>query len=119
MSETTQRVSDLKEEEQQQSKNKPCSPELLEVLAANIRGYRLALGLTQEALAEKAGVHRTYASMQERRPKNCTLGVVEAFANALEVDVVTLLTKRDWKKVKTKKPPSSRRIKGQPRNPGS
>jgi hypothetical protein len=37
-------------------------------------------------------MHRTFISLIERRGRNITLGVVEALADALEVDVITLLT---------------------------
>ena len=76
----------------QQSKNKPCSPELLDTLASNIRRYRKEKGLSQERLAELAGMHRTFISLIERRGRNVTLGVVEAIAVQLEVDVPLLLT---------------------------
>lgn len=77
---------------EQASKNKPCSPELLDTLAKNVYRYRKNRGLSQEKLAELAGMHRTFISMIERRGRNVTLGVVEAIANVLEVDVPTLLT---------------------------
>ena len=77
---------------EQASKNKPCSPELLDTLAKNVYRYRKERGLSQEKLAELAGMHRTFISMIERRGRNVTLGVVEAIARVLEVDVPTLLT---------------------------
>lgn len=77
---------------EQASKNKPCSPELLATLAKNVYRYRKERGLSQEKLAELAGMHRTFISMIERRGRNVTLGVVEAIARVLEVDVPTLLT---------------------------
>ena len=80
-------------EEKQQSKNKQCSPELLDTLAANVYRYRKEKGWSQEFLAEKASMHRTFISMIERRGRNVTLGVVEAIAKVLDVDVPTLLTK--------------------------
>lgn len=83
---------DLDEKEKQASKNKPCSPELLDTLAKNVYRYRKAKKLSQERLAELAGMHRTFISMIERRGRNVTLGVVEAIASVLDVDVPTLLT---------------------------
>ena len=83
---------------EQASKNKPCSPELLDTLAKNVYRYRKNRGLSQEKLAELAGMHRTFISMIERRGRNVTLGVVEAIANVLEVDVPTLLTEHTEKK---------------------
>ena len=84
---------DLDTKEKRASKNKPCSPELLDTLAQNIYRYRKEKKLSQEKLAEKSGMHRTFISMIERRGRNVTLGVVEAIAVVLDVDVPTLLTK--------------------------
>lgn len=84
-------------EDSQQSKNKPCSPELLDTLADNVRRYRKEKGLSQERLAEQAGMHRTFISLIERRGRNVTLGVVEAIAVQLGVDVPILLSKHGEK----------------------
>lgn len=81
----------MSDQEKPHGKNKPCSPELLATLAANVYHYRKAKGWSQEKLAEEAGMHRTFISMIERRGRNVTLGVVEAIARVLEVDVPTLL----------------------------
>lgn len=78
--------------ESSKSKYKQCSPELLDTLAENIIRLRAEKGLSQEKLAERAGMHRTFISLVERRGRNVTLGVVEALANALEVDVPALLS---------------------------
>lgn len=75
-----------------QSKNKPCSDKLLNTLASNVMRLRKEKGLSQERLAEEAGMHRTFISLIERRGRNVTLGVVEALANSLDVDVCDLLT---------------------------
>ena len=82
----------METQEKQASKNKPCSPELLDTLAKNVYHYRMIKELSQEKLAENAGMHRTFISMIERRGRNVTLGVVEAIARELDVDVPTLLT---------------------------
>ena len=50
-----------------------------------VREERLKLGLSQEALAEKAGVHRTYIGMIERAEKNITLENIEKIAKALGI----------------------------------
>ena len=57
----------------------------------NVRKYRKAQGLSQEKLAELAGVHRTYIGMIERAEKNITLSNIELIANALRVDIKELL----------------------------
>lgn len=74
----------------------PISPNqcaLVAVFAANVRRRRLELGLSQEALAERAGVHRTYVGMLERSEKNCTIYNIERIALALNVDPEILLRK--------------------------
>ena len=50
----------------------------------NIRRARLAKGWSQEELADRAALHRTYISQLERGVKNATLTVVEKVAGALE-----------------------------------
>ena len=56
-----------------------------------IREERIKLRLSQEELAEKAGVHRTYIGMIERAEKNITLGNIEKIAKALEISLDKLM----------------------------
>lgn len=67
---------------------------LVAVFAANVRKKRLELGLSQEELAEVAGVHRTYVGMLERAEKNVTIYNIERLAKALEVEPFSLLVER-------------------------
>lgn len=71
-----------------QAKNSP----LVLRFAYNVRKYRLARGVSQEGLAEAAGVHRTYIGMIERAEKNITLYNLERIAIALDVEPATLLS---------------------------
>lgn len=64
---------------------------ILDVFALNVQKYRKQLGLSQERLAEKAGVHRTYIGMIERSEKNITLCNMEKIAKALNVNIKDLL----------------------------
>lgn len=57
----------------------------------NVQEKRKSLKLSQEQLAELAGVHRTYIGMIERAEKNITLCNIEKIAKALNVDVCSLL----------------------------
>lgn len=71
---------------------KPHECPLVEVFAVQVRARRLALGLSQEQLAERAGVHRTYVGMLERGEKNVTIYNIERIANALAVEPAALLS---------------------------
>jgi transcriptional regulator with XRE-family HTH domain len=52
---------------------------------ARVRELRLAKGLSQEELAERAGLHRTYLSSLERGQRNVGLDNILDLAAALEV----------------------------------
>jgi transcriptional regulator with XRE-family HTH domain len=64
--------------------------ELQTRLGAVIRRYRHGLGLTQEELAWRAGMHRTYIADVERGARNVTLRVTANLARALQVSVENL-----------------------------
>ena len=65
--------------------------EILIKFGIRVRELRNSLGLSQEELAENAGLHRTYIGMIERAEKNITLINIEKIANALEVPLKELL----------------------------
>ena len=52
-----------------------------------VQTLRKERNLSQEQLADMAGVHRTYIGMIERAEKNITLCNIERIAKALEVDI--------------------------------
>lgn len=58
----------------------------------SVRAWRNRLGLSQEELAERAGLHRTYVSDVERGARNLSLESIEKLARALEVSVPALLS---------------------------
>lgn len=64
---------------------------LVGVIARNVRRFRLEREISQEALAEQAGVHRTYIGMIERREKNLTVYQIERLASALRIEPAELL----------------------------
>lgn len=74
---------------------KPDQCPLVTTFAANVRRRRLELDLSQEELAERAGVHRTYVGMLERGEKNVTIYNIERIALALRVEPYCLLQARD------------------------
>lgn len=53
-------------------------------LAGQIRDKRLAIGLSQEALALAAGVDRTYVSQLERGVANPSLKILYRISKAME-----------------------------------
>lgn len=56
-----------------------------------VRELRKQKGLSQEQLAEKADLHRTYIGMIERAEKNITLINIHKIACALGIDISELL----------------------------
>ena len=56
-----------------------------------IRELRTGQGLSQEALAERAGLHRTYIGGIERGERNVSLVNIGLLADALEVSLATLM----------------------------
>lgn len=59
-------------------------------LGAKIRHYRKRLGLSQEQLADRADLHRTYIGAIERGDQNVSIDNIEKIATALKVDVIKL-----------------------------
>lgn len=64
---------------------------LLHKFGAKVREERKRLSLSQEELAERAGLHRTYIGMIERAEKNVTLLNIEKIAQALEMPIGDLM----------------------------
>lgn len=63
----------------------------LEKFGQKIREERLKQGFSQEELAARAGVHRTYIGMIERAEKNVTLESIEKLSRALDVPIDYLM----------------------------
>lgn len=61
-------------------------------LAANIKRLRREQGMSQEALADLAHLHRTYIGSIEREERNLSLDNVERIARALGVHITVLLS---------------------------
>jgi CheY-like chemotaxis protein/predicted XRE-type DNA-binding protein len=60
------------------------------IFGASIKHWRSQRGYSQELLAEKAGLHRTYVSDVERGSRNLSLESITRLAGALEVSVSAL-----------------------------
>jgi transcriptional regulator with XRE-family HTH domain len=65
--------------------------EVRQRLGSNVKRLRLAMGLSQEDFAHRAGVHRTYISDIELGKRNPTIEIVEQLAGALDVQPGRLL----------------------------
>jgi len=64
--------------------------DILNKFGDKVRDYRKQKNLSQEELADKAGLHRTYIGMIERAEKNITLLNIEKIANSLELSIKQL-----------------------------
>lgn len=69
--------------------------QLRAVFAANVRRLRRAQGLSQEALADEAGLHRTFVGSIERAERNISIDNIERIARALGVAGWELLRPAD------------------------
>lgn len=58
-----------------------------------VRSIRTQRGMSQEQLADRSGLHRTYVGSVERGERNISLDAIHALARGLEVDVVGLFLK--------------------------
>jgi len=65
--------------------------EILIKFGNRIRDIRMQRGLSQEQLAFKANLHRTYIGMIERAEKNITLENICKIAKALDIKIADLL----------------------------
>lgn len=64
--------------------------EILVKFGQRVRDERLKRRFSQEELASRAGVHRTYIGMIERAEKNITLENIEKVAKALNLSISDL-----------------------------
>lgn len=64
---------------------------LRRIVADNVRRLRRSADLSQESLAERAELHRTYIGAIERAERNLSLDNIERLALALRVEPADLL----------------------------
>lgn len=76
------------------SHTRPGSNVLTIVLGAAIRDRRIAMHISQDQLAKRSGLHRTYLSDVERGARNPSIKTIEKIAQALQVPVVKLFEER-------------------------
>lgn len=65
------------------------------VFARRLRQTRNKQGLSQEDLARKCGLHRTYVGSVERGERNISIDNMERLATALSVSLLELLKDAD------------------------
>ena len=64
--------------------------DIVKVFSSNLKKYRSNLGISQEAFAEKAGLHRTYISAIECGKRSIALENVQKIADALGIETYLL-----------------------------
>lgn len=67
---------------------------LINIFATNVKAYRIERNISQEKLAELAGLHRTYISAIERERRNISIDNIEKIAQALNVDAYLLFKEK-------------------------
>lgn len=65
--------------------------DIIKVFGVNVKYYRQRIGLSQEAFAEKCGMHRTYISAIECFRRSISLENIQRIADALDIDAYKLL----------------------------
>lgn len=65
--------------------------DIIKVFGSNVKYYRQAAGLSQEAFAEKCGMHRTYISAIECFHRSISLENIQRIADALAIAPYKLL----------------------------
>jgi transcriptional regulator with XRE-family HTH domain len=62
------------------------------IFGASVKAWRNRLGISQEELAWRANLHRTYVCDVERGTRNVSLQSIHKLARALEIPVSTLFS---------------------------
>ena len=65
--------------------------DIIKVFGSHVKAYRQRIGLSQEAFAEKCGMHRTYISAIECFRRSISLENIQKIADALEIEPYQLL----------------------------
>ena len=72
--------------------------DIVKIFGDNVKHYRHALGISQEAFAEKCGLHRTYISAIECHRRSISLENIQRIADALGVETYKLFV---WEEKET------------------
>jgi len=73
---------------------------LLQAISQIVRTKRLLMGMTQEELAQRAGLHRTYISDIEQGAQNLSLRSMSKLASALDLSPLRIIELADRLTVK-------------------
>jgi len=73
--------------------------DIRDTFARNLRTARRAKGMSQEELAGRAELDRTYISALERSVYNATIEVVDRIAKVLEIEASSLLERTERDKI--------------------
>ena len=65
--------------------------EICKKFGGRVRDLRIAQGISQEVLAQKSGLHRTYIGGIERGERNISLVNIEKIAKALNLTLVDIV----------------------------
>lgn len=69
--------------------------DIIKIFGNNLRKFRTVAGLSQEAFAEKCGMHRTYISAVECYRRSISLENIQRIADALGVETYKLFLEED------------------------
>lgn len=64
--------------------------DIVKVFGSNLKKYRTSKGLSQEELADKCGMHRTYISAIECNRRSISLENIQRIADALKIETYQL-----------------------------
>ena len=64
--------------------------DIVKVFGSNVKKYRTQIGLSQEAFAERCGLHRTYISAVECYRRSISLENIQRIADALGIQTYQL-----------------------------
>ena len=74
-----------------------CAMDLKDVLALNVQRMRREKDITQEELADRAGISARYVGSIERAAVAPSVTILGHLADALEVDPCALITRKRWR----------------------
>ena len=69
--------------------------DIIKVFGDNLKKYRKAMGISQEAFAEKCGMHRTYISAIECYRRSISLENIQRIADALGIETYKLFKEEE------------------------